>query len=190
MCGFLSAEANKRTDRYGGSLDNRARPIRTIIDGIRARCRKDFNLGLRLSVESMGMDTADIRTLCQQLMQEDQLDYLDLSLWDVFKEPVAEAFKGRPLVSWFTDLDRGSTRLGVAGQVRSAATARACLDAGADIAFIGRAAIVNHDFPERSRRDADFAMPALPIAREQLAGEGISPLFMDYLGTFPGFLAA
>ena len=191
LCGFLSPDFNRRTDRYGGSLDNRARPIRAIVDGIRQRCRKDFNLGLRLSVESMGMRMGEIRTLCQQLMHEDQLDYLDLSLWDVFKDPEEAEYKGRPLVAWFAELDRGSTRLGVAGHVRSAAAARACLEAGVDFPIIGRAAIANHDLPERARRNPDFEMPPLPLTRDHLAAEGVSPAFIEYLGgSFQGFVAA
>lgn len=190
LCAFLSAEFNRREDQYGGSLENRARVIRAIIDGVRARCGRDFTLGIRLSAERMGMRMGEVRTLCQQFFDEGQLDYIDLSLWDVFKDPEEEAFKGRPLISWFTELDRGSTRLGVAGQIRSGAAARACLDAGADFALIGRAAIVNHDFPDRVRAAADFEMPALPIAPDSLIPEGVTPPFMTYLGSFAGFLAA
>jgi 2,4-dienoyl-CoA reductase-like NADH-dependent reductase (Old Yellow Enzyme family) len=190
LCGFLSPDFNQRTDRFGGSLDNRAGPIRAIIDGVRKRCRADFNLGLRLSAESMGMRLGEIRALCQQLMHEGQLDYIDLSLWDVFKDPEEPEFKGRPLVSWFAELDRGATRLGVAGHVRSAAAARACLEAGVDFPIIGRAAIANHDFPELARRDPGFEMPALPLGRDHLAAQGVSSAFIDYLGSsFQGFVA-
>ena len=35
---FLSAEVNLRTDRFGGSLENRQRPLLEVIDGIRKRC--------------------------------------------------------------------------------------------------------------------------------------------------------
>lgn len=188
LCEFLSSEHNRREDAYGGSLENRARPIRAIIAGIRQRCGADFTLGLRLSAERMGLEIAESRALSGSLLAEGQLDYLDLSLWDVFKEPEDEAFKGRPLINWFTDLPRGKTRLGVAGFVRSGPDARACLDAGADFVLIGRAAIVHHDFPQRVREAADFAMPALPIDPDHLAAEGVSPPFLKYLGNFPGFI--
>ena len=39
---FLSAEINGRTDRYGGSLENRARLLFDIVAAVRARCRPDF----------------------------------------------------------------------------------------------------------------------------------------------------
>ena len=42
----------------GGSLENRARVIFEIIDGVRARCRPDFQLGLRLSPERFGLKLA------------------------------------------------------------------------------------------------------------------------------------
>lgn len=49
---FLSPQYNRRTDRYGGSLENRARIVFEIIDGVRAACARDFQIGLRLSAES------------------------------------------------------------------------------------------------------------------------------------------
>ncbi|RVT94824.1 NADH:flavin oxidoreductase [Sphingomonas crocodyli] len=189
LCAFLSAEMNRREDRYGGSLENRARIIREIIAGVRARCGDHFTLGLRLSAERMGMQMAEVRTLCEQLCAEDQLDYIDMSLWDAFKDPEEEAFKGRPLLSWFLDFDRHNTAIGVAGQVRSGAAAQACLDAGSDFVLIGRAAIVNHDFADRVDTNRAFAMDPPPIDRTRMPGEGVSPAFLDYLTTsFPGFL--
>lgn len=190
LCEFLSPDVNRRDDRYGGSLDNRARAIQEVIAGIRARCRPDFGLGLRLSPERMGVRTAEILSFCQQLFDENQLDYLDLSMWDVFKEAEEEAFRGKPLLAWFTELNRRNTRLGIAGAVRSGDAARACLEAGADFAIIGRAAITDYDFADRLRTTPDFAMPALPVTPAALIGQGISPPFMTYLGTFNGFLTA
>lgn len=48
---FLSPVTNKRTDEYGGSLENRMRFITNIIKGIREACGKDFPLIVRLSVD-------------------------------------------------------------------------------------------------------------------------------------------
>ena len=51
LCQFLSPTINRRDDSYGGSLENRARIVLEIIDGVRRHCRPDFVLGLRLSPE-------------------------------------------------------------------------------------------------------------------------------------------
>ncbi len=50
---FLSPNTNKRTDEYGGSLENRMRFLLEIIDGIRSNCGKDFPIVVRLTVDEM-----------------------------------------------------------------------------------------------------------------------------------------
>lgn len=50
---FLSTNTNKRTDQYGGSLENRMRFLLEIIDGIRLNCGKDFPIVVRLTVDEM-----------------------------------------------------------------------------------------------------------------------------------------
>ncbi len=186
---FLSPEINHRTDAYGGSAENRARLLLEIIDGVRARCHPDFNLGVRLSPERFGLQLADIIALAQQLMREGKVDYLDMSLWDVFKEPMEEAFQGRSLMSWFTELERGEVRLGVAGKITTAQDARAVLAAGADFAVIGRAAILHHDYPLKIQANPDFTPVALPVSRAHLAAEGLSETFIGYMSTWKGFVA-
>ena len=48
---FLSPWTNRRTDEYGGSRENRRRIIKEIIEGIKARCGKDFPVMVRLTVD-------------------------------------------------------------------------------------------------------------------------------------------
>jgi 2,4-dienoyl-CoA reductase-like NADH-dependent reductase (Old Yellow Enzyme family) len=187
---FLSAELNHRDDRYGGSLENRARLVFEVIDGIRAQCRPDFQVGLRLSPERFGLKLAEIRDLAAEILRQGQIDYLDMSLWDVAKEPVEEAFKGRSLLSYFTELPRGGVRLGAAGKIMTAGQAAALLEAGCDYALIGRAAILRHDFPERVRRDPDYRSPSLPVTAEHLREEGLGAAFVAYMSGWPGFVAA
>lgn len=50
---FLSPNTNKRSDEYGGSLENRMRFLLEIIDGIRSNCGKDFPIVVRLTVDEM-----------------------------------------------------------------------------------------------------------------------------------------
>ena len=186
---FLSADINHRTDNYGGSLENRARIIFEIIDGIRATCRADFQVGLRLSPERFGLKLAEIRDLAAEVLRQGKIDYLDMSLWDVTKEPVEDAHKGRSLLSYFTDLPRGDVRLGAAGKIMTAKAALDVLEAGCDFALIGRAAILRHDFPNRVRADAHYASPALPVTAQHLRDEGLGEPFLDYMKGWPGFVA-
>lgn len=188
LCQFLSAANNHREDRYGGSLENRSRIFFEILEGIRAQCRDDFMLGVRLSPERFGLDLLEMQTLAQQLMASGLIDFLDMSLWDVFKEPNDEAHQGRTLMSYFTELERGEVRLGVAGKIRTPAEAEKALAAGADWVMLGRAAILHHDFPDRYRDDADFAPVQNPVPRQHLVSEGLSDKFIAYMGNWDGFV--
>lgn len=187
---FLSSEINHRTDDYGGSLENRSRILFEIIEKIRQRCRPDFNVGLRLSPERFGQKLAECLEVAGQVMAEGKIDYLDMSLWDVEKEPEEEEFKGRPLRSYFLDLDRGQTRLGIAGKIASAAHAQACIDEGFDYVTVGRAAILHHDFPKRCEAEASFEMTKTPVSRAYLASEGLGEAFIEYMSRWDGFVEA
>lgn len=188
LCQFLNAEFNDRTDDYGGSREARFRIVDEIISGIRRRCRPDFHLGVRLSPERFGLATADVIDAFQRLVATEMVDLIDLSLWDVFKEAIDEAFASRPLLEVFTALDRGSVRLAVAGHLYSGSDVQRALDLGADIVAIGRAAITNHDFPLLMQADPATAMRELPVARETLVAEGLGPTFIDYMTNWKGFV--
>ena len=188
LCAFLSPETNRRDDRYGGTLENRARIVFDIIKGIRARTGPDFQLGLRLSPERFGLKFADQREVVRQVLAGGDLDYLDLSLWDTFKAPVEAEFADRPLIDWFTDLPRGETRVGVAGKLMSGEDCRRALQHGADFVLLGRAAILHHDFPQKVAADPDFRAIALPVTRQHLVDEHLGPAFISYMNTWKGFV--
>jgi 2,4-dienoyl-CoA reductase-like NADH-dependent reductase (Old Yellow Enzyme family) len=185
---FLSLTDNRRTDRYGGSFENRARIVFEIIDGVRAACRPDFQLGLRLSPERYGLRLIEMRELAQEVMTQGKIDWLDMSMWDAGKEPVEEAHRGRPLLSYFTDLPRGPARLGVAGKIMTPRTAAELIEAGADFVLIGRAAILHHDFPVQARRDPGFTPVPLPVSADYLRRQGLGRRFLRYMQTWDGFV--
>lgn len=188
ICEFLSSEINRRDDEWGGPLEHRARFLFDAVDGVRAACRSDFSLGVRLSPERFGMNLLEIRSVAQRLMRDGKIDYLDMSLWDCFKEPEDPALKGRNLMSYFTDLDRGSVRLGAAGKIMTAADCASVIDAGMDYVVIGRAAVLHHDFPKRVAADPAFRAIAIPVTPEYLRNEGLSDSFVGYMRNWKGFV--
>jgi len=188
LCQFLSPTINRRTDHYGGSTENRARIIFDIIDGVRTRCGDEFLLGVRLSPERFDLRLGEILEISQRLLSEAQIDFLDMSLWDSFKEPVEEAYQGRSLLSYFTDLDRGDVLLGTAGKIHRPDDARRCLDAGTDFVILGRAAILHHDFPQQMFNNSGFKPVTLPISRDYLRSQGLGEAFIDYIAGWKGFV--
>ena len=188
LCQFLSPTINQRTDQYGGSLENRSRIVFDIIDGIRKRCSPKFLLGVRLSPERFDLKLGEILELAQRLMNEGQIDFLDMSLWDSFKEPAEDAFKGRTLLSYFTDLERGDVRLATAGKVNTPDDAKQCLKAGVDFVILGRAAILHHDFPQQVQDNPDFEPVTLPVTRDYLRSQGLGEAFLNYMAGWSGFV--
>ena len=53
---FAISMFNQRTDEYGGSLENRLRFAREVVEEIKSRCGKDLPVALRFSVKSMIKD--------------------------------------------------------------------------------------------------------------------------------------
>jgi len=185
---FLSATINRRNDEYGGSLANRGRLLKEIVDGVRQQCREEFTLGVRLSPERFDLKLGEIRELAQELIHDDKIDFLDMSLWDAFKNPIEKEYEGRTLLSWFAELDRGNVRLGVAGKIRTAADAHRCLVAGADFVLLGHSAILHYDFPQRVLANHNFEPVELPVTPSYLKAEGLSDVFIDYLSSWEGFI--
>ena len=78
---FLSPTTNQRTDKYGGSLENRARIIFEINDAIRKRVPSTFIVGIKVnSVEfqDKGFNADECRQLCESL-EAARFDFVELS---------------------------------------------------------------------------------------------------------------
>jgi 2,4-dienoyl-CoA reductase-like NADH-dependent reductase (Old Yellow Enzyme family) len=185
---FLSPEINQRTDEYGGNLDNRARLLFEVVDGIRAACGRDFLLGVRLSPERFGMKLQEIKELCQRFVQEGKIDFLDLSLWDCFKLPEEDAFKNKSLLEHFAELDYQQVRWTVAGKIKNGEDVRKVVDAGVDFVSIGRSAILHHDFPVKVMSDPQLCADSHSRFCILSEAEGLSDKFVDYMRRWPNFV--
>jgi 2,4-dienoyl-CoA reductase-like NADH-dependent reductase (Old Yellow Enzyme family) len=189
ICAFLSAELNRRNDEYGGVLENRARFLMEIVHGVRAECGSDFVVAVRLSPERFGMQLAEVEQVYAWLVQSGDVDLIDMSLWDVHRVPNIAGYEGRTLLDIVCAWPRGEVRLGVAGKIHEPNDVNAVLDAGADVAVIGRAAILHHDYPQRMRADAAWIPVRPPVTMAHLSSEGVSPTFGGYLRDMFKFVA-
>lgn len=77
---FLSPYTNKRTDEYGGSMENRCRFLVRILTGIRKAVGKDFVVGTRINGNDFvegGNDLAACTEIAKHI--EPYVDYLNVS---------------------------------------------------------------------------------------------------------------
>lgn len=176
---FLDGRHNRRTDGYGGSFEGRTRALREVLEGVRAATGPDFQLGLRLTPEGFGIPLEEGVETTRLVLDSGLVDHLDLSLWDVRMQPRGGA--DGLLIEHFAGLERGTTRLGVAGGVVSTADAAWCLEQGADFVTVGLGAILHHDFAARAIADPDFRVRERPVTRDELRAESVGEAFVDYL---------
>ena len=80
---FMSPFTNRRTDAYGGSLENRLRFGLEVIDAVRKRIGDQIVLGIRLSGDELvpgGLTLDDMQEIAARLEATGQLDYMSLSI--------------------------------------------------------------------------------------------------------------
>ena len=80
---FFSPYFNRRSDAYGGSLENRMRFALEVIAAVRAEIGRDFTLGIRLCGDELipaGLTLDDVREIARRLEATGQLDYINTSI--------------------------------------------------------------------------------------------------------------
>jgi 2,4-dienoyl-CoA reductase-like NADH-dependent reductase (Old Yellow Enzyme family) len=186
---FLDGRHNHRTDGYGGTLDERARFLVEVLTAVRGATGADFQVGLRLTPEGNGITVEEGREIARRVLASGLVDYLDMSLWDVFMHPRSGG--DQLLIDHFVDLSRHGTRLGVAGRVLSAEDVAWCLERGADFVSVGIGGILHHDWASRAVAEPDFTARERPVPAAVLQAEHVSPTFIDYLSRgWDNFVAA
>ncbi|WP_217604448.1 NADH:flavin oxidoreductase [Chitinophaga sp. GbtcB8] len=185
---FLSPNLNDRTDKYGGSLENRARLTIEVIEGIRRACGPDFQIGWRLSIERYGLRLEELREITADIFDRELIDYLDLALWDSAQVVREGTFKGKTLLSVFTELTRKGVRLGAAGKIYSGQRAAELLNEGCDFVLIARAGILQRDFPLQVKANPIYESPKMPVTAEYLRQGGLSERFIETMRGWQTFV--
>ncbi|MBZ9775033.1 NADH:flavin oxidoreductase [Mesorhizobium sp. CO1-1-8] len=78
---FLSPVVNKRTDKYGGSQENRLRFVIEVIEEIRGVVGSDFILGMKFVANELqegGLDAIECLRITQALAATGMLDYINV----------------------------------------------------------------------------------------------------------------
>ncbi|MFF7097323.1 NADH:flavin oxidoreductase/NADH oxidase family protein [Streptomyces rubradiris] len=178
---FLSPLVNKRTDQWGGSLENRARMLLDIVRAVRACVSPSFAVAVKLNSADFqrgGFDADDARQVIGML---DPLgvDLVELS-GGSYESP---AMTGRPAdertrarEAYFLDLAKDLVTssplpLMLTGGITRRATAERVLDSGVAVVGMGTALAVTPDLPDRWRnhREADRQMRPVTWSDKALA---------------------
>lgn len=80
---FFSPYYNRRTDGYGGSLENRMRFVLEVIHAVRVEVGRDFTMGIRLCGDELipaGLTLDDVKEIAKRLEATGQLDFINTSI--------------------------------------------------------------------------------------------------------------
>lgn len=78
---FMSPLSNRRTDKYGGNLENRTRFLVEILESMRAHAGDDFVIGVRISGDELrkgGLTQDEALIVCRDLAERGLVDYLSV----------------------------------------------------------------------------------------------------------------
>jgi len=178
---FLSPLTNRRTDRWGGSLENRARLLLSVIEAVRQAVSPQFCVAVKLNSADFqrgGFDTDDARQVIEWL-NEQPIDLLELS-GGSYEAPAmqGEARDGRTLAREAFFLEMASELASVArmpvmvtGGIRRLPIVEQVLDSGIAMAGIATALAIEPSLVKhwREGRHSEPQLPPIRWKRKPLA---------------------
>jgi 2,4-dienoyl-CoA reductase-like NADH-dependent reductase (Old Yellow Enzyme family) len=169
---FFSPQSNRRTDQWGGSLENRMRfPLAVVAackHAIAEHADRPFALGYRISVEEDGgLQIADSLALITRLTDAGA-SYLHASLGSALDQKPATGNGEATIVSILHEHLAGRIPLIAAGAIKTPAQAEAALATGLSLVAVGQGLVVNPDWVADARAghdtDSQLAISAGDVA--------------------------
>ncbi len=157
---FLSPRNNRRTDEYGGSIENRARFPLAILRAIRERCGRDFLVEIRLSGQENlpgGITLEDTVGLCRLLEGTGLVDLIHVSAGHYYSpartNEFSTIFRPHALNADFAAAVKKAVGIPVAvvGGITNADDAERVIAEGkADLVSMGRQMIADPEFGNKA----------------------------------------
>ncbi|MGW6274774.1 NADH:flavin oxidoreductase/NADH oxidase family protein [Streptomyces sp. NPDC055060] len=178
---FLSPLVNRRSDQWGGSLENRARMLLDVVRAVRAAVSPSFAVAVKLNSADFqrgGFDADDARQVIAML-EPLGVDLVELS-GGSYESPAmtgrAADARTQAREAYFLDLARdlvgtSALPLMLTGGITRRATAERVLDSGVAVVGMGTALAVTPDLPDRwkTHREAHRQMTPVTWSDKALA---------------------
>jgi len=173
---FLSPLTNRRTDEWGGSIENRARLLIEIVKAVRSVVRPGFAVAVKLNSADFqrgGFDQADAERVIRMLNGL-PVDLVELS-GGSYESPAMQGrtADGRTLAreAYFLEFavalkEAARMPLMVTGGIRSRATAEQVIASGMAVAGLATGLALAPDLPNQWR-ERERAAPPLPLLKSK-----------------------
>ena len=155
---FMSPYSNKRTDAYGGNLQNRLRFALEVIRDIRSKVSADFIVGYRISADEFvtgGRTVEDTRVIVPML-EDAGIDYVHVSagVYRSFDAVIPSMYRRH---AWIADLAEEVKRVTslpviTVGRINDPRIAESLIALGkADLVAMGRQSLCDPETPNKAR---------------------------------------
>jgi len=159
---FLNPTTNLRTDRYGGSRENRMRFLLECLAAVRRTIGEDLVVGMRISAEEIepdGLEAQEVIAICRELAQRKAVDYVNVTTGSmaglggsIHVVPPMEVKPGYVAPQAGTLREAVDLPVFVAGRINQPQIAEQVLASGlADMCGMTRAMISDPDMPNKAR---------------------------------------
>jgi 2,4-dienoyl-CoA reductase-like NADH-dependent reductase (Old Yellow Enzyme family)/thioredoxin reductase len=154
---FLSPITNKRTDPYGGSLENRMRFTLEIIESMRKEVGADFPISIRLNLEEQmeGGHTIEDSKEVLRILENAGIQVINAYTgWHESPVPTVQAFLPKGAFAHLAEKARGWVKIPViaANRINDPVVAEKILaDGKADFVGMGRALLADPELPNKAR---------------------------------------
>ncbi|WP_273426375.1 NADH:flavin oxidoreductase/NADH oxidase family protein [Marinobacter sp.] len=185
---FLSPLTNKRSDRWGDSLENRARLLREVVIRIRAAVRPGFAVAVKLNSADFqrgGFELSDAREVLASL-EGLGVDLVELS-GGSYESPAMQGrtADGRTLAreAYFLEFaqaltDASTIPLMVTGGVRRLSVAQEVLNSGVALVGMATALAQTPDLPRKWSTDAEASGEILQVRWKDKTLSGLANMAM------------
>lgn len=199
---FFSPRANQRSDEWGGDLNRRMRLPLQIARDVRAAVGPSVIVGFRLTPfesEAQGYTLDESACLAENLVNEG-VDYIHVSMDDFRRNSpqpedrdwtkTRERVESRNPIATISTVVDGRCAVVASGGIRTMADARDALAAGADLLAVGRAALIDPEWVDKLKLDAERDIRTqLPSDETEIeAGLTIPARMVRYLLSRPGWI--
>ena len=175
---FISPVANHRSDAYGGSIENRARFAKEVVESVRKRVKPSFCIGVRINGMELDEGGLQIKEACQvaQILEEAGADLINVSTG--FKRHGENLCSFTP-EGWRVDYAAAikkavSIPVLCSGGIRSRSMMEEILASGqADIIGVGRQFIADPDWPNKMRNGCEESIARCLMCNVGCAGNRI-----------------
>jgi 2,4-dienoyl-CoA reductase (NADPH2) len=177
--GFLSGATNQRSDRYGGSLENRSRLLLEIVDEVRRAIGPELALGVRLCGDELiegGITIEETVQVARAIERTGQVDYVNTSIGVATATlyMIEASMQVPPAYAlWIASALRGAVSLPVIGVGRfkdPLQADRAIIEGHADLIGVVRGQIADPDFAAKARSGHPQAIRACLSCNQECVG--------------------